>query len=252
MAGKLNNTKWHVPISYTLSTDQHKFNDTSPRIWLHPETDLVVLPNLVPSKNGWIILNNQQTGQQIDMIGKSLIDWISSGFYRVNYDRHLWARIEDALKDFSQIHAINRAQLIDDAINLAKINRTDYARVYRLLNYLQNDTDYYPWHAAHRVFTHLLMKTGNKQVQSYLGVRNDQIRFYPNRYKSIMYQSGLHSIFVTEILQCDNGIQSYNDWRQSVACRQTKTGLYFGLLIQLWRLPRDKCKTVCPIQRQIN
>jgi hypothetical protein len=53
-------------------------------------------------------------------------DWIlanvgMNSFYRVNYDRNNWQSLAEQLdKDFKAIPYINRAQLIDDSITLAR------------------------------------------------------------------------------------------------------------------------------------
>ena len=44
-----------------------------------------------------------------------------TGYYRVNYDKQNWELIIKQLnEDHTKIHVINRAQIIDDAINLAR------------------------------------------------------------------------------------------------------------------------------------
>ena len=44
-----------------------------------------------------------------------------TGYFRVNYDDQNWKLIIDQLnEDHEQIHVINRAQIIDDAMNLAQ------------------------------------------------------------------------------------------------------------------------------------
>lgn len=55
-------TKWFVPITYTKSTDDNKFEGTSVQNWLLPEEDLV-LTDVLTGADDWIILNNQQIGK---------------------------------------------------------------------------------------------------------------------------------------------------------------------------------------------
>ena len=46
---------------------------------------------------------------------------------RVNYDKKNWELIRQQLiKDHTAIHVINRAQILNDALNLAKSNHLDY------------------------------------------------------------------------------------------------------------------------------
>ncbi len=43
----------------------------------------------------------------------------NTGFYRVNYDAENWQLLSDLLmKDHSSIHELNRAQILDDSLNL--------------------------------------------------------------------------------------------------------------------------------------
>ncbi|ALC47321.1 CG31445 [Drosophila busckii] len=97
---------WLVPISYT-SELAHNFNSTEPQVWLRCTPKGEPLPlrlRYLPGEFEWIILNVQLTAP-----------------YRVDYDSCNWRLLIDALKglDFQQIHVLNRAQLIDDAMTLA-------------------------------------------------------------------------------------------------------------------------------------
>ena len=47
--------------------------------------------------------------------------------FRVNYDKMNWQMISQALlMDLNQIHRINRAQLLDDVLTLARTGHIDY------------------------------------------------------------------------------------------------------------------------------
>lgn len=70
--------------------------------------------------------------------------------------------IKKQLKDkHDKIHAINRAQLVDDAMNLARAGVIKYSEALSLTEYLSKETDYYPWVAAFRNFNYLRMRFGN-------------------------------------------------------------------------------------------
>lgn len=92
------------------------------------------------SSNDWIILNHRQTG-----------------FYRVNYDEVNWNLIISELNDgnYETIPVLNRAQLIDDAFNLARANKLSYKIPFRLIEYLKVETDYIPWMTTMNALSHI-------------------------------------------------------------------------------------------------
>lgn len=49
---------------------------------------------------------------------------------------------------FEGIHPINRAQIVDDAMNLALSGRLDYKTALDITNYLAHETSYVPWKAG--------------------------------------------------------------------------------------------------------
>jgi len=51
-------------------------------------------------------------------------------------------------EDHTKIHVINRAQLIDDALNLARAGLLDYQIALGVTSYLAKETEYIPWKAA--------------------------------------------------------------------------------------------------------
>nr|XP_023022543.1 aminopeptidase N-like [Leptinotarsa decemlineata] len=139
-------TQWYIPISYTVSSDPNKFESVSPKIWLKPGTTETI-PNVLET-NSWIILNNKE-----------------SAYYRVNYDSSLWSRIERALRtDHTQIDVLNRAQIVDDSLNLARAGILKYSEVLKILNYLKNETDYYPWSSALGGLNFLTVRLGEGSV----------------------------------------------------------------------------------------
>ncbi|XP_025079132.1 aminopeptidase Ey-like [Pomacea canaliculata] len=128
------NYRWHVPITITTSK-MANFNVTEEDVlWLTPNDDTKELNTSIPtlSSNDWILGNIHQYG-----------------YYRVNYDTRNWeALIRQLQKDHQLIPPINRAQIIDDAWNLASAGETDIAVALGTLDYLDTETDYVPWEAA--------------------------------------------------------------------------------------------------------
>lgn len=74
---------------------------------------------------------------------------VHSGFYRVNYDETNWRRIIEYLnsENFDKIHVLNRAQLLDDAFDLARSGHLNYEIALELSGFLERETDYIVWYS---------------------------------------------------------------------------------------------------------
>ncbi|XP_037868658.1 aminopeptidase N [Bombyx mori] len=122
---------WWIPVSYTTASEQD-FRSTRPKFWLEGVQSVV---KDFPVKNeDWLIVNIQETG-----------------FYRVNYDTRNWQLLTAVLNDknrFQEIHVINRAQIVDDAMNLALTGRLDYKTALDVVSYLAHERSYVPWKAG--------------------------------------------------------------------------------------------------------
>nr|WBG54457.1 aminopeptidase N-like protein [Austinograea rodriguezensis] len=122
--------KWWVPLSYTTQATAD-FTSTAPSKWLS-EADSKITIRSLPDGSQWVIFNVQQTG-----------------YYRVNYDDHNWnLLIQQLLTDHSAITTINRAQIIDDALDLARAGQLSYSVAFKVLSYLDKEREYLPWRAA--------------------------------------------------------------------------------------------------------
>jgi aminopeptidase N len=87
----------------------------------------------LPNKDKWVIFNIQL-----------------AGLYKVKYDRRNYKLIVKELNSdgFKEIHIINRAQLIDDAMDLAWTGEQDYGIAFAMINYLSREHEYIPWKSA--------------------------------------------------------------------------------------------------------
>lgn len=56
---------------------------------------------------------------------------------------------------FKDISTINRAQLIDDALNLARAGKLNYTIALDVTSYLAHETEYLPWRAALNAINYL-------------------------------------------------------------------------------------------------
>lgn len=149
-------SKWWIPLSFTTETDAN-FSHLTPKYLLNPEESLIIMSR-IPSDD-WVVFNLQQ-----------------SGYYRVNYDQRNWQMLTDYLnlKNFTRIHRVNRAALIDDAFNLARAGYVNYSIPFNLSKYLVRETDYEPWVAAANNFKFLnKMLSGEPNVLQAFQVNGD-------------------------------------------------------------------------------
>ncbi|XP_021919200.1 aminopeptidase N-like isoform X2 [Zootermopsis nevadensis] len=73
-----------------------------------------------------------------------------SGMYRVNYDLKNWQLISDFMRSdrYEDVPVLNRALLLDDALNLAGIGMLPYHVALEVTSYLRRESHYLPWKAA--------------------------------------------------------------------------------------------------------
>ncbi|XP_017885815.1 puromycin-sensitive aminopeptidase-like protein, partial [Ceratina calcarata] len=87
-------------------------------------------------------------------------------YYRVNYDVENWELLMRELNkgNNTKIHVLNRAQMIDDALNLARIDSLKYTVALNVTLYLTHEADYMPWQPAfrHLSFLRNLLRTSEK------------------------------------------------------------------------------------------
>ncbi|XP_028439977.1 aminopeptidase N isoform X1 [Perca flavescens] len=90
----------------------------------------------------------------IDAMKASGTEWVLAnlnvvGYYRVNYDEGNWNKLLNCLMaDHKLIPVINRAQLVDDAFNLARAKIIPTVWALNTTKYLNKETEYMPWKSA--------------------------------------------------------------------------------------------------------
>jgi len=145
-----------IPIN--LATSKHnsdQFKTTTPYKWMN-DKELIIesTDNVQWDNDSWIIVNKQQTG-----------------YYRINYDDNLWNLIAKKLSSntSNEVHVLNRAQILDDAMELARTNIVNYSTVFKLLQYLSNELDYPPWNAANNGLSLInRLMAGSKSYDNFL------------------------------------------------------------------------------------
>jgi aminopeptidase N len=81
----------------------------------------------------------------------------------VNYDTDNWNLIIKELHENNNIPSLNRAQLLDDALNLARAGKLLYSVALDLTMYIEHDTDYVPWVAALNALSFLDRRLTNNE-----------------------------------------------------------------------------------------
>ncbi|XP_017772734.1 PREDICTED: aminopeptidase N-like [Nicrophorus vespilloides] len=115
---------WWIPLTYANRTNERS------EIWLRGIEKMSIEDETKPSE--WLLVNLNQ-----------------SGYYRVNYDDANWALLTEQLnRNHTIFDPKNRAQIIDDALNLASAGYLNYSIAMNVTKYLANEKDFVPWKAA--------------------------------------------------------------------------------------------------------
>ncbi|KAL7403064.1 hypothetical protein ABVT39_023856 [Epinephelus coioides] len=116
--------QWIVPIQWMKTKDNQDLK------WL--ESKSATINEMKTTGAEWVLAN-------LDVVG----------YYRVNYDQGNWDKLLNVLTtNHELIPVINRAQLVDDAFNMAraKVVRTELAL--DTTKYLNKEREYMPWESA--------------------------------------------------------------------------------------------------------
>uniref|UniRef100_A0A8C1F1Q6 Aminopeptidase n=1 Tax=Cyprinus carpio carpio TaxID=630221 RepID=A0A8C1F1Q6_CYPCA len=140
------NYEWFVPIKWM------KKGQVQDQLWLLQKSGTVNHLN----KNEWVLANLHV-----------------SGYFRVNYDLGNWERLLSQLESNHQvIPVVNRAQILDDAFNLARASIINITLALRTTKYLLHEREYIPWEAALRNLNYFFQLFDRSEVygamQAYL------------------------------------------------------------------------------------
>ncbi|KAL7036524.1 hypothetical protein ACKWTF_008832 [Chironomus riparius] len=135
-------SSWFIPLSYTTGAKSNFENKMFTDYFDDGTAQKTISTENITDFNEtqWFIFNIQQLG-----------------YYRVNYDESNWNKIIQILnsENFDQIHVLNRAQLIDDAMTFAFDGVISYDIALGIVSYLRRETDYIPWYTAMVAFDKL-------------------------------------------------------------------------------------------------
>ncbi|XP_066184231.1 aminopeptidase N [Sylvia atricapilla] len=119
------NYTWIIPITWMTGSGQGNGN-----YWLTKVTD--TNSNFRVDSPNWLLLNLNVTG-----------------YFRVNYNQENWDQLINQLStDHTVFPVINRAQIIDDAFNLARAKYVNVTLALDTTRFLGQETEYMPWEAA--------------------------------------------------------------------------------------------------------
>ncbi|XP_071443368.1 uncharacterized protein [Hetaerina americana] len=172
--------RWWIPISYTTEVSMN-FNETRPSHWMSPTVPTITI-NEIPLVSGFLIFNIQQTG-----------------YYRVNYDEENWGLIISCLKsqNRSNIHPVNRGQLLDDALSLARGGYIDYHLALNLSQFLANETDFIPWYTAYNLLDFLDMQLSS--TLSYFAFKDYMADLLKTHYETLKFNESSSEDHVTRM-----------------------------------------------------
>ncbi|XP_069722798.1 aminopeptidase N [Phaenicophaeus curvirostris] len=112
-----------------------------PITWMTPQS----------TGNRYWLTKVSETNDQFKVSGPSwlLLNQNVNGYFRVNYNQENWNQLLNQLSTSHQaIPVINRAQIIDDAFNLARAKYINVDLALSTTRFLSKETEYMPWAAA--------------------------------------------------------------------------------------------------------
>ncbi|XP_034249168.1 aminopeptidase N-like [Thrips palmi] len=148
--------KWWIPLVVTTQT-QKDFSTTLPQGWLGPDMPYAALFTDATAEQ-WVYVNPMQTG-----------------YFRVNYDAKNWQLLAAALSaDPAALPASGRAQLLNDALTLARAGQLDYTLALPFLQSLKAERGVAPWQAATAAIKYLLARLDTTEANdSFLSLIKD-------------------------------------------------------------------------------
>lgn len=147
-------TLWPIPINWAVEGNAN-FDDVLPIAWIGARESIVVYGEI--PENAWYLINKQQTG-----------------YFRVNYDSENWNNlIKQLTSNYHDIHALNRAQLLDDSFYLARFGRLDFAITLNMTRYIKDEFHVAPLNVFYKMLTFLnkfmARERNYKDFQAYIG-----------------------------------------------------------------------------------
>ncbi|KAL6444223.1 hypothetical protein ACFW04_001861 [Cataglyphis niger] len=144
-----------IPVTYTSQIKSNFMNLKHPiyeqrLIFMHSNQQSI---QVIINDDGWVIFNLQQVG-----------------YYRVNYDSENWLKIAKYLNsdEYTKIHVLNRAKIIDDAFYFMVEQQLDSSTFWTLTSYFARETNYIAWYPMIKIFEYMsnVFPFSNEEVQN--------------------------------------------------------------------------------------
>uniref|UniRef100_A0AAZ3NQF6 Aminopeptidase n=1 Tax=Oncorhynchus tshawytscha TaxID=74940 RepID=A0AAZ3NQF6_ONCTS len=193
--------RWILQMGFPVVTiDTATGHITQKHFLLDPDS---VVDRPSPYNYTWLVpIKWMKGGVERDPAWWVLANLNVSGYYRVNYDMDNWERLLNQLTtDHTVIPLINRAQIVDDAFNLARAKVINTTLALRTTRYLSQERDYIPWESALRNLNYYILMFDRGQAYGVLQVGSHYNMIY-------------HSFTVAKDLSSYNQINAI-----SFACR---------------------------------
>lgn len=142
-------TRWFIPITY--ETTAQRSQDGLPTYWLSNSKNIDI-PDAVDPQH-WLYVNVKRTG-----------------YYRVNYDYNSWVILAN---NFAKFTPVVKAQLVDDALNLARAEILTYDIPLTFLKALGSDDDALPWAAIENSLQYLTYMINREPAYEHFRVSCD-------------------------------------------------------------------------------
>ncbi|KAK2853498.1 hypothetical protein Q5P01_006159 [Channa striata] len=170
--------RWTLQMGFPVVTVDTKTGTISQKHFLLDPESVVERPSqfnytwFVPIK--WMKSGvEQQQYWLLQRTGLGAAEHNMSGYFRVNYDLDNWDRLLSLLNtNHKALSVINRAQIVDDAFNLARAKIISTTLALRTTQYLSKERDYIPWESALRNLNYYILMFDRTEVygalQAYL------------------------------------------------------------------------------------
>ncbi|XP_029172656.1 aminopeptidase N-like [Nylanderia fulva] len=144
---------WSTQQHYLVLNVTRYYSRNSTKIFLEFQADMDQNPYCIP-----VTFTEETMGNTVFLSKKWIIFNLQQiGFYRVNYDDENWKLIARYLnsEQYTNIHVLNRAQIIDDSFHLMIQKKLNFSTFWELSSYLWQEKDYVAWYPMFKALEYM-------------------------------------------------------------------------------------------------